>query len=479
MARSRDSAPQGSRQNTATEGVNVDQQPPGALRGSAAKLKIVVPEVARRFTNVEAARVVAAKLLSGATPSPDAHKALGHDWHDALTMIETRGAKGLASWKKALPKRLGKSADELIRALEDAIRDMEAGTVSAPSQPAKTDSDLGLKVLSSFTPRKIVYLWPGRLPLGKLILLAGQGGIGKTFLALDIITIVTRGRPFPDCRDRPETFQPPASCMFITAEDDMEDTIVPRLIDMGADLERVYTLETTKRPDGTYEAFSLRDIPRLEAMLEAHPEIRLVVIDPITAFLGRGTDDAKNADIREVLGPVAALAARFDIAFLALTHLNKSSSARFSDKILGSVAYNNVARVTLGVMLDPENPSRRIMTMAKNNLSTCQSALAYTVTDGVVHWESDPFEMKADDLMGASSRSSNDVAKREAIAHIRAALAHGPLAWDDLVATCANMGTNRNSIEKYKGDAGAISRREGFGGPVRWHLADSSPVSPF
>jgi hypothetical protein len=436
-----------------------------------------------KLSATDSARVVALAALKGLAPDASNRARLPGEWSDALVLVEQAGDEGrraaaLKRWRLSMKSRHAKSPETLKSLLADldaAMGDVADGRIAAPAGPIPaelSDVDLGIFDLSTVAPVEIRWLWPDRIPLGKLTLLAGYGGIGKTFLTLDIITKVSMGRPFPDC---PHIIpEGPVDSIFLTAEDDLGDTIVPRLMAMGADLKRVRSLTTTPRPDDKFEPFSLRDVPRLEAVLKKYPATRLIVIDPITAFLGRGTDDAKNTDIRDVLTPVADLAARYGVAIIAITHLNKSNSGRFSDKILGSVAYNNVARCTLAVGIDPENEDRRIVAVAKNNLSPVRTSVAYTLEDGVIHWEHGTTEEKADDLLGAASKTSSEATKREAIDAIRAALSSRPMSMDDLLLACKARGVSKTSVVKYKVEAGAVPERAEFQGKVQWKLATAT-----
>src|SRR5207244_3079079 len=132
---------------------------------------------------------------------------------------------------------------------------------------------------SSVTPRKVDWLWPGRLPLGKLITFAGPGGIGKTFVLCDITARITAGLEWPCCGGELAEL---GHVLFLSAEDDPDDTLVPRLIECGARLDRVHFLKNQVQ-----DYFTLGDLKTLDrALAEIAEPVRLVVLDPPTSFLG-------------------------------------------------------------------------------------------------------------------------------------------------------------------------------------------------
>jgi RecA-family ATPase len=156
-------------------------------------------------------------------------------------------------------------------------------------QSAEADAPIIVR-LDTVTPRKVLWLWHHRIPRGKLTLIAGDGGIGKSLLTMDIAQRVSSGRPWPDSLCEPN---PAGGVVIVSAEDDVDDTIVPRLKAAGADLARIvanqggeYTDEKRKRRG--LRSFNLQaDMPALEAAIDATDGCSLVIIDPVTAFMGK------------------------------------------------------------------------------------------------------------------------------------------------------------------------------------------------
>ncbi|HKB38211.1 MAG TPA: AAA family ATPase, partial [Gemmataceae bacterium] len=169
--------------------------------------------------------------------------------------------------------------------------------------------------ISQLTPRSVAWLWPARLALGKLALLEGDPGLGKSLLALDLCARLSTGRPFPDS-DVPLDA---GTVIVLNAEDDEQDTIRPRLQAMGADLDRIFVLHLDEAGP------SLR-LPGQTDLLEAALErtrARLVVLDPIVAFLESSGCQNSDQAVRRALLPLARLAGKYGCVILLIRHLNK------------------------------------------------------------------------------------------------------------------------------------------------------------
>jgi RecA-family ATPase len=163
----------------------------------------------------------------------------------------------------------------------------------------------GLVCVAHVDREPVRWLWPGRIPLGKLTVLDGDPGVGKSTLTLTIAAKVTTGSPFPDGA-RPD----PADVILLSAEDDIGDTIRPRLEAAGADLERAWVLPDVQEDGEPPRPPELpADLDRLEALVKDQAAA-LVVIDPLMAFLAGAVDAHRDQDVRRVLARMAYMAAR-------------------------------------------------------------------------------------------------------------------------------------------------------------------------
>ena len=162
-----------------------------------------------------------------------------------------------------------------------------------------------VRCMAEIEPTEVQWLWPHRIPLGRLTLLVGRPGEGKSFFTMELASHVSKGTEFPD-----GTYCPSGSVLIVSAEDDPADTIRPRLDAAEADVKRVHILSAIQytASDGKQEerAFTLADMPMLEAALSPLPDCRLVIIDPIGSYLGGGTDAHRDNEVRSVLRAVPA-----------------------------------------------------------------------------------------------------------------------------------------------------------------------------
>ncbi len=343
----------------------------------------------------------------------------------------------------------------------------------APNHPGDvvwsdlSDADLGMIDLSTVTPKEVRWLLKNRIPIGKFTMFAGEGGLGKTFAMLSIAAGVSTGGPCPGGGDE---HYPLGDVIIMTAEDDPEDTIVPRLISMGADLKRIVVLGTAKLPNGRMEPVTLADMERMREVLKRRPGTKLIFVDPMPSFLGRGIDDGKNAELRTILGPLADFAAEKALSVVGITHFNKSANTRAAQRVMGSVAYSNVARATWCLVEDPETEGRRLMLPVKNNLSPERNnGLAFTITDGVVVWEDATVTTPINDVLGGNSATSPAAKRGKAVEFLKDLLTGKKMTSDEVIAKGKEKGFGKNLIWEVKPDAGVKAEKDGFGKEGVWH----------
>jgi hypothetical protein len=245
----------------------------------------------------------------------------------------------------------------------------------APAVATVQGSRLATVTLDQVKPEPVEFEIPDLIPLGKLTLFAGDGGFGKSTITLDWAACITTGRP---CCGLDYVPKPAGEVLLVSCEDDDADTIVPRLLAAGADLSRCHTVKGVVGEQGERSLFSLADVAAMGEELRLRPGVRLVVIDPVTAFVGRaGTNDHKDSEIRALLAPLAELATSARVAIVLVAHLNKSQQTRAVARVLGSVGYVNAVRSALFVAADPNNAERRLLLPGKANLTACRQGLAY------------------------------------------------------------------------------------------------------
>jgi hypothetical protein len=281
---------------------------------------------------------------------------------------------------------------------------------------------------------------------------------------------VTRGAPWPD-----GTAPTPGAVIVLTSEDGIADTLRPRLDRQGGDASRVHILRAV-RVDGDELPFTLeRDLPQLALVLTEHPETALVILDPVSAYLG-SRDSYKDAEIRGLLSPLAALAERFGVALLAILHLTKAAQRKLLLRAQGSIAFVAQARIVLAVGEDPEHPGRRLLVPVKNNLGPAAAALAFRITDNGLIWEDGTVEGIAEQLLATDDVDTRSERRERdgAAAFLRHALRDGPVGAKQIAADATANGISRSTLWRAKADLGITAERsrtvEGNTGPWYWAL---------
>lgn len=260
--------------------------------------------------------------------------------------------------------------------------------------------------LTDVVAERVSWLWPRRAALGKLTLIEGDPGLGKSILTMDVAACVTTGGELPGGG----SFGP-AHVVIMTAEDGLADTVKPRLLAAGGDPALVTALTAVRRKGKDAFPSLLLDVAALEAVVK-DTGARLVVIDPLMAFLGQA-DAHKDQDVRTALAPVAAMAERTAAAVLVVRHLNKAQSSNSIYRGGGSIGIIGAARAAFLVAKDAEDEERRIMACVKNNLAPMPQSLAYRVEGTAsgaprLRWERRPVDITADQLLASTMEKDSD-----------------------------------------------------------------------
>ena len=245
----------------------------------------------------------------------------------------------------------------------------------------KSEDELFGTILSDVETHQIEWLWHRRIPLGKITILDGDPGIGKSLIAINIAACVSAGHPMPDGTPGIQ-----GGVILIAPEDSAADTIKPRLEAIGGDPEQVLLFNTVECFDakrmGMFDyPFSLsRDLQDLEMTIKRR-KAKLVVLDPLMAVLGQEVSASNDQGIREVLTPLAQVAERTRCAILIIRHLNKGSSTNALYRGAGSIGIIGAARMGLIVVRDPNDEHMCILATSKNNLSKHANHLLYQIVE--------------------------------------------------------------------------------------------------
>lgn len=343
----------------------------------------------------------------------------------------------------------------------------------SPGRPAPD-----LVCLADVTPTEVKWLWFARFALGRLTVLVGRPGEGKSFVTCDMTARVSTGTDWPDGAPTPK-----GDVLLICAEDDAADTIAPRLIACGADTRRVHLLRAARvvRADGEEAtvAFDLSNIDLIRDALDRFPDCKLIVVDPIGSYLGGGVDAHRDNEVRAVLAPLGQLAAERGLAVVLVAHTRKAAADFADDAILGSRAFSGIARSVLHLMTDPEDNDRKLLLAGKNNLAKGAPGLAFAITGEPprLEWEPEPVELSANDVLPKSGGSEGQRGpapkKREAATKwLIQVLSDGPKNVTDLEAEAEAAGLSWATVRRAQGALNIEPQRTNFHGVWQWALPD-------
>lgn len=328
--------------------------------------------------------------------------------------------------------------------------------------------------VSDITREEISWLWPGRFPLGKVSMLVGDPGLGKSLATLYLAATVSRGGLWPV---RGEGTAPKGDVVLVSAEDDAADTIRPRLEAVGADLNRIHVLDGIEEVNEDGElirrSWSLADLPELGHLLARLPACKLLVIDPISAYLA-GTDSHKNADVRTVLAPLADLAAKHRMAVVCVSHLNKSQSPALY-RTTGSLAFVACARAVFCVAKDKDDGDRRLVIPIKSNLAAGATGTAYRIgTDETgtprIGWEPEAVEIDAETALAPDDGRGEHSERDEAAEWLTDFLGEGPRASCDVKKAASAVGLAWVTVRRAKDTLGIRAAKTRFDGGWQWTL---------
>lgn len=306
----------------------------------------------------------------------------GSPWSDVPGTLAKGRHHGVIALAGALVRRGGMTPEEGVAYMRNLVFPLIEQTAAGHPYPLdEFEGDVGdvfaryaetpgeeqgrrhlqLTRASDIRPEPVVWLWSGRFALGTLNLLAGREGLGKSMLALWVAAQVTNGTLPGELLDEPR------SVLIVATEDSWTQTIVPRLMAVKADLNRVFRVDAVFAdgfPIGVELPGDLLELGKAIAAYEA----ALVLFDPLLSRLDGSLDTHKDSDVRRSLEPLVALAGRTEVAILGLMHFNKSGSDDPMNALMASRAFSAVARTVSTVVRDPDDEDVRAFGTPKNNL---------------------------------------------------------------------------------------------------------------
>ena len=336
--------------------------------------------------------------------------------------------------------------------LVEQTQPWEAGT--KPSSYAKSSS------LADVKPEKVSWLWHAHIPLGKLTVLDGDPGLGKSTITVDIAARLSTAQEMPD--GSRGDLDAPSSTILITAEDGLGDTVQPRALAAGADLNYIHAITGVVTSEGSTDWQMPDHLNELEALVN-EKTAKLIIIDPLMAMLSANVNTYRDQDIRRVLRGLAELADRSGAAVVVVRHLTKSSGANGLYRGSGSIGIIGAARSGLLVAHNPDDEDTCIMASTKSNLAEMPPAIAYRLVPhndtSKVEWLGTTDHKVADILQVTDPEERS--ALEDAEEWLSGILAFEPVPATTIFKTAAAVGYSAITIRRAKSKLGVVAKQEG------------------
>jgi hypothetical protein len=340
---------------------------------------------------------------------------------------------------------------------------------------------------SEVEPEKVNWLWHNRFAIGKINFVAGFPDQGKSQITCDMAARVSNGAKWPNR----EGNAPEGTVLMLSAEDGAADTIVPRLKAAGANLGKIKLISPTVKADAKgRRMFNLDDdLKRVTGFVREFNDVRLVIIDPISAYMGAGgktgNDTYKNTDVRAVLAPLAEWAERHDICVVFVSHFNKSGTGRALNRLTDSLAFGALARC--GWLVIPEKDAsgetgRKLFLRGKNNLAADIGGIAYEIAGKTIEGDigsshvvwGEKIEMSADDALNQDD--VKPTAHDQAVGFLLHQLDNGPQPVKVLQERAAANSISWRTVERAKESVGVDSEKLDFGRGWQWRMVEADEL---
>ena len=319
--------------------------------------------------------------------------------------------------------------------------------------------------MSEVDTQTVEWLWEPYIPFGKVTIVQGNPGEGKTTFALRLAAACTNRKPFPHM-----AVHEPFNVIYQTAEDGLGDTIKPRLMEAEADLDRILVIDESK------QGLSLSD-ERIERAIR-QTGARLIILDPIQAYVGEKTDMNKANEIRPMFRRLAEIAERTGCAVILIGHLNKAAGGQSAYRGLGSIDFRAAARSVLLIGRVKREPNVRVIVHDKSSLAAEGKPIAFCLDPETGFSWIGEYDITADELLsGAGGNTATKTEQAERL--ILDLLADGKeLASEDLVKAAAEAGISERTVQNAKRNMGGVLGARRVGGQWYNFIKKKQPPEP-
>lgn len=263
-------------------------------------------------------------------------------------------------------------------------------------------TELKMIKMSEIQAQEVKWLWYPFIPFGKLTIVQGDPGDGKTTMILNLAARLSKGGCFEEGAEVVE----PMKVIYQTAEDGLADTVKPRIEKAGADCEQILVIDESDK------SLSMID-ERIEEALKT-TGAKMLILDPIQAYLGGGMDMNRANEAREMTKRLGALADKYGCAIILIGHMNKAAGNKAAYRGMGSIDFYAVARSVLLVGRVEGEPNVRAMVQIKNNLAEFGHSKAFRLSDDGFEWMGD-YEITADEVLGGITPKANKLERAKAL----------------------------------------------------------------
>lgn len=309
----------------------------------------------------------------------------------------------------------------------------------------KTRTELQMIKMSEIQSQEVAWLWYPFIPYGKLTIVQGDPGDGKTTLVLNIAAKLSRGEGI----DSEMKLTEPLTVIYQSAEDGLADTVKPRLEVAGADCENISVI------DESIKSLSMIDERLEEAVIRT--KAKLLILDPIQAYLGGGMDMNRANEARDMTKKLAALAEKYQCAIVLVGHMNKAAGNKAAYRGMGSIDFFAVARSVLLVGRVEGEANIRAVVQIKNNLAAFGHPKAFELSEDGFHWLGD-YKITADEVLGGIAPKSNKLEQAKRLLR-ELAETKNAIQSNEIFKLAEEQSISRRTLENAKKEMGIRAKR--------------------